>query len=282
MVSTRSAARSRAPVKGSVDANARGAALAAAPAQRAIYVHGIIRSSRPLQVAAAGMDEHWPVRTIHHRDLAAVVSDVPDGVVESTRGNLLAHERVNTAVLRDGHTLIPMSFGMVFRTREDVVELLRSAYDAFVGVLEEMKGKFEFGLKVSWNRDAVIGQIEQDDEDIAGLREEIAGQQGAGFGARMQYGRLVDDALEQRAQRLVAEFLRRLRDVCVASRCNETIGDRMIMNAAFLVERKREAAFEHKLKAIANDFPELSLQYTGPWPPYNFVAIRLKQEKLAS
>ena len=187
MVSTRTTARSRASVKGSVDTNARGAALAAAPEQRAIYVHGIIRSSRPLEVEAAGMDEHWPVRTIHHRDLAAVVSDVPDGVVESTRGNLLAHERVNAAVLRD-HTLIPMSFGMVFRSREDVVELLRSAYDAFVGVLDEMNGKIEFGLKVSWNRDAVIRTIEQGDEDIACLREEI--EEGSGFGARMQYGRL--------------------------------------------------------------------------------------------
>src|SRR5688572_16351558 len=220
MDSTRSsAARSRALINGTVDGNARGAALGAAPEQRAIYVYGIIRSKRPLQFEAAGMDEQWPVRTIHHQDLAAVVSDVAVGVVESTRANLLAHERVNAAVLRD-HTVIPMSFGMVFRSREDVVELLRSAYDAFAKVLAQMEGKFEFGLKVSFNRGAGIRRIEQEDEDIASQR--------------------------------VAEFLRRLRDVCVASRCNETVGDKMIMNAAFLVERKREAAFEKRLKAIAN------------------------------
>ena len=245
----------------------------------AVYVHGIIRSGRPLHIEAAGMDEHRPVRAIHHRDLAAIVSDVAAGVVESTRGNLLAHERVNAAVLRK-HTLIPMSFGMVFRSDEDVVELLRSAYDAFAKVLAEMDGKFEFGLKVSWNRDAVIKAIEQEDEDIASLREEIGGQEGSAFGARMQYGRLVDAALEQRAQQLVADFLQRLRDACVASRCNETVGERMIMNAAFLVERKKEAAFERRLKAVADGFPELTFQLTGPWPLYNFVAIRLKQEKV--
>ena len=38
----------------------------------------------------------------------------------------LAHERVNELVMRD-HTVIPMSFGTIFKTREDILELLRSA-----------------------------------------------------------------------------------------------------------------------------------------------------------
>lgn len=202
----------------------------------------------------------------------------PPKVAASRRKALLAHERVNGAVLRE-HTVIPMSFGMVFRAREDVVELLRSAHDAFLGVLAEMDGKIEFGLKVSWNRDAQLRALEQEDEELRSLREEIAGGAGAGFAARMQYGQLVEAALEQRSERCVAVLLRRLRDVSVASRCNDTMGERMIMNAAFLVQRRRETAFEQRLQAIAQDWPGLDFQLTGPWPPYNFVAIRLKQEQ---
>lgn len=279
MESLRSSARSRARINGAVDGNARGAALAAAPEERALYVYSIIRVPRPQQFDAVGMDERWPVRTIHHQDLAAVVSEVPSGTVESTRSNLLAHERVNGAVLHD-HTIIPMSFGMVFRSRDDVVELLRSGHDTFASVLDDMHDKLEFGLKVSWNRDAVVRSIEEEDDEVRSLRDEIAEREGSAFGPRMQYGRLVEAALEQRSRLLVAEFLRRLRDVCVASRCNDTVGERMIMNAAFLVQRRREAAFDRRVKAIAEDFPELSFQYTGPWPPYNFVAIRLKREKV--
>ena len=37
---------------------------------------------------------------------------------------MLAHERVNETVMRE-HTVIPMSFGTIFKTREDIVELLR-------------------------------------------------------------------------------------------------------------------------------------------------------------
>ena len=54
----------------------------------------------------------------------------------------------------------------------------------------------------------------------------------------------------------------------------------MIMNAAFLIERDREAEFDQKVKEIASKYEgKLSFKYTGPWPPYNFVHIRLKLER---
>ena len=56
----------------------------------------------------------------------------------------------------------------------------------------------------------------------------------------MQYGRLIDAALQARSERYVAEIFDALRDVSVASRSNKPIGDRMIMNAAFLVSRDEE------------------------------------------
>jgi hypothetical protein len=243
------------------------------------YAYCIIRSTRPLRFGAIGIDDEWPdVYTINYRDMAAVVSDVPIAPVDSTRENVLAHERVNETVMRD-HTVIPMSFGTIFKTREDIVELLRSAYDAFADVLDKMRDKLEFGLKVLWDRDEIIRIIEQEDEDIRRLKQEISSQKGPTYFARMQYGRLIDAALQQRSERYVAECLQRLRDVSVASRVNKPIGDKMIMNAAFLVQRDQEQAFDRQIKEIASRFDKLTLKYTGPWPPYNFVNIRLKLER---
>ena len=95
----------------------------------------------------------------------------------------------------------------------------------------------------------------------------------------MQYGRLVDAALQARSERYVADILDLLRDVSVASRINKPIGDKMIMNAAFLISRDEEAAFDAKVKTIASKLDKLTFKYTGPWPPYNFVNIRLKLER---
>ena len=199
-------------------------------------------------------------------------------MLDATRENVLAHERVNEAVMRD-HTVIPMSFGTVFKTREDIVELLRSAHAAFDEVLVKMEGKVEFGLKVLWDRDTVLREIEAEDEDLRRLKAEISRQKGSTYFARVQYGRLVDGALQERSERYVADIFERLRDVAVASRANKPIGDRMIMNAAFLVARDREPAFDARVKAIGAKYPTLTFRYTGPWPPYNFVNIRLKLER---
>ena len=60
---------------------------------------------------------------------------------------------------------------------------------------------------------------------------------------------------------------------------DKPIGDKMIMNAAFLISRNQEGAFDKKIKDIAGRHDQLTFKYTGPWPPYNFVNIKLKLEK---
>jgi hypothetical protein len=101
-----------------------------------------------------------------------------------------------------------------------------------------------------------------------------------------QRGQLVAQGSERtvskmsRSERYGSEILDRLRDVAVASRINKPIGDKMIMNAAFLVSRDQEAAFDSRVKSIAAKHDKLTFKYTGPWPPYNFVNIRLKLERV--
>src|SRR6266850_222060 len=255
-----------------------GAATATVPS-RGKYVYCIITSDKPLRFGEIGIGTEPPeVYTIHYKNLAAVVSDAPLEVLDSTRENVLAHERVNETVMHD-HTVIPMSFGTIFKTHDDIIELLRSAFDAFGDVLNKMQNKLEFGLKVLWDPDQAVKEVESEDEDIAKLKKEISAQKGPTYFARMQYGRLVDSALQARSERYVADILEQLKEVSVASRINKPIGDKMIMNAAFLISRDQETAFDAKVKSIAGRFDKLTFKYTGPWPPYNFVNIRLKLER---
>jgi hypothetical protein len=258
----------------------RGAAVeSVVSASRGKYVYCIIESGDPLRFGPIGVGaDPSDVYTVHYKNLAAVVSDAPLEVLDSTRENVLAHERVNETVMHE-HTVIPMSFGTIFKTREDIVELLRSAAEAFGDVLNKMQNKLEFGLKVLWDRDQAVREVENEDEDISRLKKEISGQKGPTYFARMQYGRLIDSALQARSERYVADILEQLRDVSVASRINKPIGDKMIMNAAFLIARDQETAFDARVKQIATRFDKLTFKYTGPWPPYNFVNIRLKLER---
>jgi hypothetical protein len=116
------------------------------------YVYCIVRSDRSRDFGAIGIGGGQRVFTVAFQDLAAVVSDTPIVIYDPTRDNVLAHEFVNETVMRE-HTVIPMSFGTVFRSEEDVTELLRSTYQAFSDVLDKMQDKIEFGLMVLWVRD---------------------------------------------------------------------------------------------------------------------------------
>jgi hypothetical protein len=268
-----------APAPSTPSVNGGPAAARAAAEQRGKYVYCVIHSERPLAFGSIGIGaEPTEVHTVNFRDIAAVVSDTPIELYEPTRQNVLAHERVNETVMRN-HTVIPMSFGTVFKTREDIHQLLRSAYDAFKDVLVKMEDKLEYGLKVLWDRDRIVEQLDHDNEDIRRLKAEISSRHGSTYFARMQYGRLVDAALQTRGERFVQEIFDELRPVAVASRANRPIGDKMIMNAAFLVRRDKEPDFDAAVKAIGAKYEHLTFKYTGPWPPYNFVNIRLKLER---
>jgi hypothetical protein len=245
------------------------------------YVYCIIKTPDAMDFGAIGIgDGANRVYTVHHQDLAAVVSDTPIRIYDPTRENVLAHELVNETVMRE-FTVIPMSFGTIFRTHDDIVELLKSTYKAFDDVLEKMRDKIEFGLKVLWDRDKVISRLEQTDDEIRRLKEEITGNaQSSTYFARMQLGRLVEAALESTANGYVMDIHESLKPVAVASRSNKPIGDRMIMNAAYLVERSREDEFDDAVKSLSRKYEDvLAFKYTGPWPPYNFVNIKLRLER---
>src|SRR5437763_10157055 len=251
----------------------------ASAAEGGKYVYCIVRSDRQRDFGAIGIGGGQKVFTVAFQDLAAVVSDTPIVIYDPTRDNVLAHEFVNETVMKE-FTVIPMSFGTVFRSEDDVSELLRSTYQAFSDVLDKMRDKIEFGLKVLWDREKVVANLERENDEIRRLKDEISRHTASStYFARMQLGRLIEGALEDLGTRYVSDIHDALKPVAVASRSNKPIGDRMILNAAFLVDRAQEQGFDERVKETSRTYEDvLSFKYSGPWPPYNFVNIKLKPE----
>jgi len=254
-----------------------------APGGGGRYVYGIVQGKEAVTFGRNGIGGTGErVYTVNFRDIAAVVSNTSVFIFDPTRENALAHEHVIETVMKN-YTIIPMSFGTVFRTDDDIREVLKSIYASLKDVLDQMSGKLEFGLKVNWDRDQIIEDTKQEDEEIRKFHQEIIRKHlQSTYLARMQLGRMIDKALAERSIGYVREIYEALRGVCVASRDNQPIGDKMIMNAAFLVERQRETEFDNAVNKIARKYGQrLKFKYTGPWPPYNFVNIRLKLERVA-
>ena len=249
--------------------------------QEGRYVYGVIEARDNTgfgKIGIGGMGEN--VYCVHHGDVAAVVSKTPVFIFDPTRENALAHEHVIETVMKT-NTIIPMSFGTVFRTDDDIREVLKSIYPSLKDVLKQMANKLEFGLKVTWDRDRIVEELKRENEEIHRFQHELTRKHlQSTYFARMQLGRMIDKALSERAAEVVREIYDGLRTVCVASRDNKVIGDKMIMNAAFLIQKDKEPEFDAAVNAVAQKFGDrLNFKYTGPWPPYNFVNIRLKLER---
>lgn len=245
------------------------------------YMYGVIRSGPPAVAARSNLGgSAEDTYVVEYNDLAAVVSRTPVFILDPTRENALAHEHVIETVMKN-RTIIPMSFGTVFRTDEDVRQVLRSIYPSLEEVLQRMEGKLEFGLKVTWDRDRIIEELKNEHAEIRRFHQELMRRQlQSTYFARVQLGRMIDKALADLASDYIRIVYDGLRNVCVASSEGRPIGDMMILNASFLIEKEHEAAFEAAVHHVAHTCGDrLNFKYTGPWPPYNFVSIHLKLEK---
>jgi hypothetical protein len=110
------------------------------------YVYGIIEAKDLLTFGKMGIGGQGEmVYSVQHGDISAVVSKTNVFIFDPTRENALAHEHVIESVMKS-HTIIPMAFGTVFRTDEDIRQVLKSIYTSLKDVLKQMEGKVEFGL----------------------------------------------------------------------------------------------------------------------------------------
>lgn len=246
---------------------------------RALYVYGVVRADEPLRQAPAGLGpDPAPVRLVPHRGLAAIVGDVTRGTLQPTRDNLLAHERVNEAIVRQ-RTVLPMAFGTTFADQDDVVELLRGGYEAFRRALRRVDGHVEFGVKLFCDREELGRALERDRPDLRRLHDELEAHPAENGFARMQYERALQRAVEQVGDEASRQILARLGEIATDLRVERPLGERVVLHVAALVARKREPVFTAKLSQLGHEFERLSLRCTGPWAPYSFVNLRLHVEQ---
>jgi len=214
-----------------------------------------------------------------------VVSDSPMTRYESTRRNMVAHERVLETVMRE-FTLLPVRFGTVTDSSspvQDIQKLLSSRSAEFEKLLKDMRDKVELGLKAFWRDEKVIfEEIVAENADIRKLRNSLSGKPPeATHFDRIRLGEMVKEALNRKRAREAARILQPLRRVAHNVRENEALGDRMVVNAAFLVDKNKELEFDQAVGTLDEQFGErVVLKYIGLAPPYNFVNIVVDWKEL--
>lgn len=250
------------------------------------YLYGIGHAT-PFHGKDAGFNvsgvggEGAEVRAIEYRDLAALVSDARQAHFDLSREHVLSHQRVLEAAL-ERSAILPVSFATVMPDDEHVREnLLIPAYEDLLEGLDYVEGRVELDLRVLWNRERLFAEVVAEDEAIRVRRDRIAGQpEDATYYERVQLGEMTAAAISRKREDLASLIWETLEPLAVESVENEMLTEMMVLNAAFLVDRSREAEFDNEVQALAGSQAErLIFRYIGPLPPYNFIDLRLEREE---
>ena len=254
--------------------------------QPATYVYGIVAAEPfgngrpPLGVPGIG-GRGSPVRTITFQDLMAVVSDVPGLRFNLNRETLLEHQRVLDAVLSRSDVL-PFSFGTVAHSDEEVRDLLlRDGFEALHDQLERIRGCVELEVKAFWVQEQLFAEIAQENEEVRELRDMMPSMLEAEASlARITLGQLTGAEIELKSEWEADGVLDILQQHAVDLQVTPNLSDTMLLNAAFLVEREREADFDSAVLGLGERHEgRLIFNYVGPLPPYSFIDLAFQAEE---
>lgn len=239
------------------------------------YIYCIIASNEaqsfgPLGIGGRG-DE---LRTILYDDISAVVSDSPVISYSVSRENMLTYERAMEEVMKK-YTVLPVRFNTIAEDEDKVKKILEREHDRFVDLLKNMEGKRELGLKAIFKEELIYKELLEKYEDIRRLKEALSSEpQAKTYYLRMEVGRKVEAALQKEKDTYKEEILNTLIPLSRDTKVNTPYGELMIISAAFLVEKRREAEFDQNVQALADRYGDkIKFKYVGTLPPFNFVNL---------
>lgn len=207
---------------------------------RNVYTYGVI-DQEDIELQTEGVAGAEQIYTVDYRSLSAVVSDIDTTDPERADEDVEAHNGVLQEVLEydGGRTVVPMSFGMAFKNTRTLKGVLRGARRVLRSTLNEIDDTVELGVKV----------IKSGDETVP--REKIQ-----------------------------TDVTDRLSELSINETENDLFSDRLIINRSYLVAREHRDEFDAAVDDIEMGYDDaLTVQYTGPWAPYNFVDIHIGAEQ---
>ncbi|WP_026567038.1 GvpL/GvpF family gas vesicle protein [Bacillus sp. UNC41MFS5] len=247
--------------------------------QSGVYVFCAIREKEPQQFGKVILNgQEHEVYTLHHQNVAMVVSKVVDEVLP-VRNNLFAHQQTISEVMKH-YSIIPVSFGNVFNLEEDVLLITKHLNDDLEKLFLLLENKIEVGLKVIAKKEWMEQELNNDSTLRQWKTNKLDISDPANFYEQIQLGEHAKNFVLRLEGAVADELYDPLLEIAEAGKQNNTIPGKVLLNAAFLVDRKKEEAFDQKVNDLYELWKEKAeFKYSGPWPAYNFVNIRLRIEE---
>lgn len=198
-------------------------------ADTGLYFYGVVRAR-----AWRGRERRreGAVQRVRYRDMEALVRPVPFVLPSDSMRSVDEHQRIVEMVMRRT-TILPAPFGIVFKSRRDLIKLMQDQYLVLDEGLSLLDGHWELRLHITAS---AVGEVADELGDVA-----------MSIYAELRHFARAAVPFPKDTKRLAS--------------------------AAFLVDRTTWVEFVERIEDFGTHHPNLSFDVTGPWPPYDFVRI---------
>ena len=253
-------------------------------------------------ISIKGIDWEGETYTLLFRDLEAVVSRVSleefasEEIQRKAQEDLnwikekaVIHEKVvEEAMRKNGKilNLIPMRFGTIFQDKVRLEETLKKDYSRVEEALERIRGKQEWSVKLYLgDREKFKQMIKKNNETIVEKEREIASlPEGMAFFMEEELKEIISKELEKELNNIIEDLFESLKKQAVVSVKSKILEkeltgrqEPMVLNSAYLIPEENVEDFKKEAKVLNQQMEAKGffLEYSGPWPAYNFVPLEI-------
>lgn len=261
------------------------------------------KTEDPLPIRTRSIDGKREVFTITYNGLEAVVSKVSltkfasEEIQKKATGDLgwikekvMIHEDVIEEAMRGADGLVnvvPMRFGIIFKDKTGLKETLERDSAKMSRLLNRIRGKQEWGVKIYLMDSEGFELMVKGKSEKIKLREKemVSMSEGMAYFMEEDLKEIVHDEVNKELDTMLDNLFGKLSEEATESVKTKILDremtgktDRMVLNAAFLVHADKVDSFTGNLEGIAEDLKAkgLRLEYSGPWPPFNFTNVEEK------
>lgn len=244
-----------------------------------LYLYAIVPAGTEADLGDIGLDGAH-VQVVRQGELAAVVSEVPTKKLRPERRNLAAHDAVLRALM-DRETPLPVAFGIVADDADELKRVLAREQHRLVEQLQKVRGRVEMGLKVNWDVANIFEHILSMCPDLKQMRDDLfADGRQPSRDEKIELGRMFDEMVGQKRDQCATKVVAALEAEGFEVKRLAPRTEKSVLNLAVLIGREHKDQFTQAVERAAGEFDDTyAFHLDGPWPPSNFIDLRLRLEK---
>ncbi|MCX6280244.1 MAG: GvpL/GvpF family gas vesicle protein [Bacteroidetes bacterium] len=248
------------------------------------YIYCIIASDYDINLGTIGVGGRGDlVSSIGFDGLSMVVSDHPISRFVVNPENMLAHQKVIEEVMKEFRSILPIRFGTIAATPDEIRNLLNRRYSEFMELLRQFENKVELNVRGTWkNMGMIYKEIDKEHVELRKIRAKIEkmDDQAKKNLKIAEAGKLVELALVDKKAEEAGKIIEAFRRSVFEYKHNKTSSDAMFMNTAFLVNSGREVEFDNIMTDLGVKYQfRCDFVYTAPLPIFNFIDLKIFPEK---